>query len=246
MFPIEDGATIWARQTIQSDIFTNKPDKWFKIWFYLVNRMHFSDNEKLQRGQRFLKYEWISEVTKATKNQIDMFMRWAKKNQMLTTQKTTRGMVVTILNYNYYQTLDNYKTETETDLKTKQKRNRNDTILKNDKYVKNEKNKTLYGDFILLTEEEYQKLLKDFGQSNLKMMIEKLDNYLGADKKRIKKYTSHNHVLRGWVAERLELNKKTIQRDFGTCPKCARSNIDLPVNIQGIHYCLDCGRTLKT
>jgi len=140
MIPIDEGATIWARKTIDSDVFTDKPDKWFKIWFYIVNRVNHSDNQRFKKGQAFIKYEWITERTKATKHQIDHFMRWAKEAQMLATQKATRGMVVTVLKYDYYQTLDNYKSDTKSDLKAKQKRNRSDTINKNEKYEKNEKN----------------------------------------------------------------------------------------------------------
>jgi len=140
MIPIDEGATIWARQTIESDIFIDKPDKWFKIWFYLVSRVNHSDNKKFKRGQALIKYEWISDKTGATKHQIDHFMRWAKEAQMLATQKATRGMVVTIAKYDYYQDLDNYKSDTESDLKAKQKRNRSDTINKYEKYGKYEKN----------------------------------------------------------------------------------------------------------
>ena len=47
---IEGGATIWARKTIYSDIFTDKPDKWFKIWFYIINKVHWKDSKKYKRG----------------------------------------------------------------------------------------------------------------------------------------------------------------------------------------------------
>ena len=137
MTSIHEGATIWARQTLESEVFSNKPDKWFKIWFYLINKANYKDNQKFKRGQAFIKYEWIEESTKATKHQIDHFMRWAKEASMLATQKATRGMVVTILNYDRFQTLDNYKSDTESELKAKQKRNKSDTILKKDKNEKN-------------------------------------------------------------------------------------------------------------
>lgn len=38
MKKINGGAVLWARQTIESEIFKNKPDKWFKIWFYIIAR----------------------------------------------------------------------------------------------------------------------------------------------------------------------------------------------------------------
>jgi len=75
------------------------------------------------------------------------------------------------------------------------------------KESKVKESKDIYGEFILLTSKEYEKLLKDYGESNLNKMIEKLDLYLGADKKRLIKYTSHNHVLRGWVADKLGVTK---------------------------------------
>jgi hypothetical protein len=71
-------------------------------------------------------------------------MKWAKSTTLVTTRKTTRGVVLMVLNYDKYQTLDNYKYDTENDtsneFKTKQKRNRNDTIKKNVKNDKNDKN----------------------------------------------------------------------------------------------------------
>jgi hypothetical protein len=105
---IQGGATLWARQTIISKIFYDKPAIWFKIWFYLVSRVNFKEDKRFKRGELFLKYEWICEATKATKNQVDHFIRWAKDNKMLATRKTTRGMILEILKYNEFQTLDNY------------------------------------------------------------------------------------------------------------------------------------------
>jgi len=123
---IQGGATLWARQTVDSDIFYNKPDKWFKIWFYIVNRVSWQDTKNYKRGELFLKYEWLSENTKATKSQIDHFIRWAKKSKMLATRKATHGMIIEVINYSYYQTLDNYyygiKSDTKSETKAKQKR----------------------------------------------------------------------------------------------------------------------------
>ena len=140
---IEGGATIWARKTIDSVIFYDKPDKWFKIWFFLVNRVNHKKNRRWERGQCFTTYSEIALATKATKNQIDMCFRFLKKEQMLTTQKTTRGMTITIVNYSIYQDLKSYKNDTENDLGTKHKRNTNDTINKNDKNDNNEKNEEI-------------------------------------------------------------------------------------------------------
>lgn len=151
---IGGGATLWARQTIESDIFYWKPDKWFKIWFYLVNKVNHKDNKLFDRGSNFITYKEISLSTKATIAQIDSFIRWAKSEKMIETKKTTRGMVLKVLNYSLYQTIDTYnyrvkpnaevecdknisrapkKTDTETETETPKKDNKNKAKTKKDK-----------------------------------------------------------------------------------------------------------------
>jgi len=135
---VNGGATIWARQTIDSEIFTDKPDKWFKIWFYLVSKANHSDNKQLNRGTCFMKYDWITRETRATHNQIDHCIRWLKSAKQIATQKATRGFIVTILNYGKFQDLKNYKATHKAILPAKEKRNKSDTINKNDnndKYI---------------------------------------------------------------------------------------------------------------
>jgi len=132
MKKIDGGATIWARKTIDSVIFYDKPADWFKIWFFIVNQVNHKEYRKWGKGQGFMTYSQIMEKTKTTKNQVDMCFRFLKKEQMLTTQKTTRGMTVKVLNYQLYQDLNNYKNNVKTTQETKSKRNRNDTINKND------------------------------------------------------------------------------------------------------------------
>lgn len=181
---IKGGATIWARKTINSDIFYWKPDKWFKIWFYLVNRVNHKRNKQFERGSCFTTYREISDITKATKNQIDQFMRWTKKNEMLTTQKTTQGMILNIINYDIYQDFNNYKNDTENETQTKHKRNTNDTINNNDKNDKNDKN--------IPEHIELKKIIlkyipiEDIENKTSKIYLTRLYNALDKDFKKIK------------------------------------------------------------
>jgi len=143
MTSISGGGTFWARQTEDSEVFYDKPHVWFKIWFFLIGRVHHSDRNNLKRGQCFMRYEWIQEKTKASRNEVDHCFRWLKKSQMLATAKATHGMVITILNYDYYQNLDNYKGDSKSETKATEKRQRSDNIHKNDKNDKNDKNTPL-------------------------------------------------------------------------------------------------------
>jgi len=137
------GYTLWARQTLDSDVFCNKPDKWFKIWFYLVSRVNFKKTKQFQRGECHTTYSKIADSTGATKHQIHEFIRWSKKCQMLTTQKTTRGMIITIVLYSKYQDAKTYRNHTENLTKTTQKPHRNHTIVEECKNDKND-NKDIY------------------------------------------------------------------------------------------------------
>lgn len=137
---IKGGYTVWARKTFDSDIFIDKPDKWFKIWFYLVNRAECFSNKKYARGSKFIKYSQISEKTGANKNEIDHSFRWFKKCEMLATQKATHGVIIFILNYDKYQKSENYKSDNKSDLKAKQKRQH---IYKEIKEIKEETNKDI-------------------------------------------------------------------------------------------------------
>ena len=89
--------------------------------------------------------------------------------------------------------------------KTKRKQNNNNPPINP---PKKKPDKKLYGEFVELTEAEYARLLADYGEQDLAWMIQRLDIYLGQNEKNRKKYTSHNHVLRGWVTDRLKEEKE--------------------------------------
>ena len=101
---IPGGATIWARQTMDSEIF-QKPDKWFKVWFYLVNQVNYKDNGQFKRGRGFVTYRQIMDSTGATKGQVKHCIEYLKARHTIATQKATRGMIVTVINYDTYQDL---------------------------------------------------------------------------------------------------------------------------------------------
>ena len=103
------GGVIFARQTINSEIFADKPHVWFKIWFYLICKASHQDTDKFQRGEMFLYYEWICEATGATTDQLKKCMSWLRASSMIGTRRSTRGVHIKVNNYNHFQTFDNYK-----------------------------------------------------------------------------------------------------------------------------------------
>lgn len=112
-------AFIVARQSFDSEIW-NKPSWWWKVWCFIVWNVNYDDTERCKKWEWYftaddiymgckLKKEWIK--IKSIHNAI----AWLVDSQMLSTQKTTRGMYITVLNYAKYQDLINYKKETEKD-----------------------------------------------------------------------------------------------------------------------------------
>ena len=64
--------------------------------------------------------------------------------------------------------------------------------------------KRLYASRVLLTEEEYQKLVEEYGEADAGWMIGLLDDYKARSGKR---YASDARALHGWVAKRLREKK---------------------------------------
>lgn len=129
----------WAFQTARSiynsDIRVRKPSWWFKVRMYIIGSVNHTDGKQFKRWQGFFTYDKIyfecylsSEWVK--KSAIKNVLARMKKDGKLTTQKTTRWFIITVLKYNDYQTLDNYKNHTEKKSKRTHKENTNHTITK--------------------------------------------------------------------------------------------------------------------
>jgi len=143
MAKIPNGAIILARQSQGSDIWTNKPSWWLKVWIFILMIVNHDDDQEFKRGTNFFTMDKIYERCFLQNDHIkyrtiDNVIRFLKLHDMITTQKTTRGMVITVCNYDYYQDLNNYKNDTKKSFGTTRKRDENDTINKNGNNGKNE------------------------------------------------------------------------------------------------------------
>lgn len=208
MEDFSEGATIWARKTLDSNIFYNKPAEWFKIWFYIVSKVNHKDNKQFKRGQCLLKYEWIEEKCSVSKNQVDHFIRWAKSATQIATQKTTQGFIITVLNYNKYQDFNTYKSDkksdAESEMKAKQKRNESDTINNNDNNVKNDNKRETSIQFLLNIPMELQEELSYKYICSISQVVSKGEDLYNYCKAKGKIYRDYKAFL---------LN--AVKRDFG-------------------------------
>lgn len=132
---IKKGAIQLSRTIIDHKIFYQKPDKWFKIWIYIICYVNHKSNNHFSRGSGFINYKYLEIQTGATRNQIYKCIKWLKKEGMIATDKTTRGVIINVINYNLYQELENYKK----DIKKARGRYKGDTINNNDNNDNNDK-----------------------------------------------------------------------------------------------------------
>ena len=130
-----------------------------EIWDWFLMRANYKtikrNGQLFNRGQLICTYEDIQEALhwfvgwrkkKYSKDQIASTMKWLKKRDMVTTKKTTRGVIVTICNYHYFQTSSNYEDHKDDYIKTTEGRETSDTINKKEKNSKR-RNKEVYAVF---------------------------------------------------------------------------------------------------
>lgn len=135
-----DGWIKLYRAVLHSSIFKKKAE-YLKIFIYILCKLNHADG-LFPRGSNFFNFkEEIRDIPNVSLNQIYEFIRWAKKEGIITTQKTTRGVIIKVSNWELYQDSKqigsqenlqlNYKTVTS------KKQLKHNTINKNDKNKKN-------------------------------------------------------------------------------------------------------------
>lgn len=119
-----------------------------EVYLWLLLNVNFVDGRKFKRGQMFTSIGKIREElawyvgfrkNQYTDNQIRTALNNLVTNEMINTAKTTRGLHITVCNYDTYQNPDNYDART---VKKREQRSdqRNDIQNKHELYQKNEKN----------------------------------------------------------------------------------------------------------
>lgn len=109
---INGGYIILARRLIESEIW-QKPPAYLKIWVYILFQVNYKNTKNYPRGSGLFNFKQ-ERIPGVTLNQVYEFLRWAKTlnprdlTTQITTQKTTRGIVIKVNNYNRYQDLNNY------------------------------------------------------------------------------------------------------------------------------------------
>ena len=218
---INGGFILLSRHILFSEIW-RKPPEYLKIFLYILLRVNHEDG-LFPRGSNFFNFS-EERIPGVTAHQIYHFLKWASTEaDILAKQKTTRGVVLKVNNYDKYQAMNNYfrqdtlRNNCETD--AKQMRNNCDTINKELKECKELNNtnsilpkelpkesKNTYGSYnnIKLTDKEYNRFIDEFGEANTKKLIEYLSAY---KEEKNYKTKSDNLTIRRWVIKACGVNK---------------------------------------
>jgi hypothetical protein len=120
---IKGGYVLLSRSIQESDIAHTAPCT-RELWSLLIRESHHSTTikSKLKRGQCFKRIDdirsdlhWKIGFRKMmyTKRSIEGSLKVLRKRGMIKTMKVTRGMIITICKYDYYQDPKNYEGDTK-------------------------------------------------------------------------------------------------------------------------------------
>lgn len=160
MYPVNDdsapavseyipGGFYLKARCIQNSAIAIAPPHVREIWDWILKEANHKPmntyGKTIGRGQLLTDYKEIQEglhwkegyIKKSyKKHHVDYAMRWLRQERMITTQKTTRGLVITVCKYERYQNPANYENANGYDNQKTIKRQPADRINKNDKKEK--------------------------------------------------------------------------------------------------------------
>lgn len=114
---IQGGYILLARKLFDSWLM-DKPPLWMKLWVWMIGQANWKDREKLKRGQFIttaeamrdaMSYHIGARICKPSEKEIRRAYEGLTKGGMVGRVKSTRGMVITVCNYDLYQTFGNYE-----------------------------------------------------------------------------------------------------------------------------------------
>jgi len=169
---IPGGYYLKARK-IQNSAIQKQPPHVREIWDWLLKEANHKDKEyngfMIKRGQLFRTYDeireglhWMIGYRKMmyTKDHTKKAMKFLRKHQMIATKKALGGVLITILNYNYYQNPKNYESTNESHIESTNeapmKHHESPHYNKNDKNEKNNISAKIYDFYIELLNPKYK------------------------------------------------------------------------------------------
>lgn len=207
------GYVLLAKRILDSGLMA-KPPLHLKLWVWMLTRAEWREGAKLKRGQLHTSIAEMREAmsymvgyrkVKPTVKEIRSAYEGFAKGTMIDTTKGTRGMVITIRNYDKYQNPKNYEGHDEghDEKYTKGREGAQDRerILKNRNKKKYKKAKINFnfetGRWENITEQDVQLWMEAYPAVNLKLQITQAAAWLVANPS--KKKSDYKRFLNNWL-----------------------------------------------
>jgi len=188
------------------------------------NKWH---GKSIKKGCLITSLNHLSEETGLSVQQVRTSLNKLKSTNEITSTATNRFTLISVINYSDYQKIEkpsnkpnNSKVTNKQQTDNKQITNKQQTDNNKQSYnqgtikplnhvtkdipespeVDSPPSKHRYGEFkkVLLKDDEYEKLIDKFGEVDAKERIERLDIYIGSNKKG-KNYIDHYRVILSWA-----------------------------------------------
>ena len=223
----DDGWIKFHRKMLNSAIFNAGDPHLFMLFVYLLLSVNHKQKKiivngkllTLNPGQGLFSIDRIVEGITGVTRKSKKFSRLAsfyyrrlkilESTQKTKNETTSKFTIITIVNWGRYQQSEEQSNNNRITSEKQAKTNKNDKNVKNNtkKEINKEKPaKIKFGDFVKLTKEEYNKLLKKFGADQTLWMINKLDNQIGSkiENNKPSPYKSDYRAILSWVVDSYE------------------------------------------
>ena len=176
-------------------------------WCYLYSQANHKDgsvnfgtsrNEyiDIKRGQFITSKLKLGKIFGWGRHRVDSFINALKSTNMITYETSNRYILVTIVNYEIYQQIGKLSNN-ETNNETNSQRTTSEHKQECKEHIYREREgKKLFLDSIYLTNNEYEKLISEYGKEVIEKKIEDLQRYIA---KSGKKYSSHYLTIKAWI-----------------------------------------------
>jgi hypothetical protein len=195
--------------------------EWYKevntchLFRHCIYRANYQDDKwrgiEVKRGSFITSLNSLVEESGLTIQNVRTAIKNLVKTGDLTSKSHSKYRILTVINYDKYQTLNKQTNKQVTsNQQTTNKQVTTDKELKeSNKVIKVTKN--IYSEFVKLTDIEYKKLIDKFGSNITKDKIQTLSDYIGSSGK---KYKSHYHTMLSWDNRDKKNNPKSNEPEW--------------------------------
>ena len=197
-----------SRKIQEHWLWTEKPFDKKSAWIDLLLMANHQDSKFMLGGQLIdvKRGDIVTSEIKLmnrwgwSKTKLRNFLKMLEKEAIIIKKSDKKKTALSIVNYSVYQDSKTTEKPLKDHKKTTEKLLKDTINNVNNENNDNNDNKEIYGDYVKLTKEQHEKLLKEYGQQVVDEYIERLNDYIGqiGIAKANKQYKSHYHVIKNW------------------------------------------------